>query len=678
MNRKGMTIVELVVSFSLATIVALFLIQVILFLRDVYIVNMVKSEIVLKQSLISDRLNSLIMNKDIKSITDGCGKDCIAITFGDGSIQNISFDVNNNKIVIGDYVTPLSKDLKLKQVDFVLNGTENLSDGMDGLLGIDATLTSDLLKGEEFSINLLHQFNSGSNTEVVFEKQASGNVIKMQSYKENSIKKIVINGISRQNGLPTPSNPSKIVSLGTKNDTTGKYDIKIQVNHGNLITNGYGENKNNTNLSRWVYNETSESFPRNSFMIESSKNSTMRSDTPFLIDTSKDYNISMWAKSSDTTATYYVGIDCLDIDGKSIAADNIMYIENSLTYLTKDLNDGDTVVYLNNVSNFLNASTTPSYQLGFIFWNYQDSTGYTYPVETYSQNAWRDLYTYDGINKTNHTITLKQPWNKGTIKSGTKLSQSNSGGSYMYSLLSAKKLNLDWSYYSSTIRAGDFRPGTKYAKLLVLDNYYNTPNTKSFYSNFEITLADRKQITYSLEQPLRSLPDGTKDRLIIDNINKRAYVERNVGFKSFDGSETSWNLSSYSNDQYNIFYFGWGSNFGFNNQNLSSMTNLFQSKARTWDAYGSGFYTLQDALSNSSAYVWISLDKTQFPDLSTFKNYLVSQNSSGNTFELLYPLYETRIEELPYQEVQNYIGTTDIVVNDQMLTTIESDYIMAN
>ena len=43
MNKKGMTVVELVVAFSLSTVIALFLIQVVLFLKDTYIINGVKS-----------------------------------------------------------------------------------------------------------------------------------------------------------------------------------------------------------------------------------------------------------------------------------------------------------------------------------------------------------------------------------------------------------------------------------------------------------------------------------------------------------------------------------------------------------------------------------------------------------------------------------------------------------
>ncbi|MFR5756252.1 MAG: hypothetical protein ACLUD7_02250 [Lachnospiraceae bacterium] len=56
------------------------------------------------------------------------------------------------------------------------------------------------------------------------------------------------------------------------------------------------------------------------------------------------------------------------------------YISNTLTYLTEDLNNGDTGVHLNDVSNYSKNSK------GLIFWNYTDSKGYTYPEETYSRN----------------------------------------------------------------------------------------------------------------------------------------------------------------------------------------------------------------------------------------------------------------------------------------------------
>ena len=85
-----------------------------------------------------------------------------------------------------------------------------------------------------------------------------------------------------------------------------------------------------------------------------------------------------------------------DIDKKIISGRYVMYRRNTTTTLLSDLNNGDTVVHLAGNSNWEN--TTSDAQRGFIFWNYTDSTGHTYPAETYSRNAWSGLYDSTGIS----------------------------------------------------------------------------------------------------------------------------------------------------------------------------------------------------------------------------------------------------------------------------------------
>ena len=99
-----------------------------------------------------------------------------------------------------------------------------------------------------------------------------------------------------------------------------------------------------------------------------------------------------------------------------------MYIDGTLTYLEKDLNNGDTEVYLNDVSGF-RKNGTQNYQRGFIFWNYIDSKGFEYPELTYSRNSYNDLFEESGIDKENNKIVLKKSWSYGKIQKGTKLSR---------------------------------------------------------------------------------------------------------------------------------------------------------------------------------------------------------------------------------------------------------------
>ena len=62
------------------------------------------------------------------------------------------------------------------------------------------------------------------------------------------------------------------------------------------------------------------------------------------------------------------------VDKKEIYNVHQKYIGGSLTYLEKDLNDGDTEIYLNDVSGFIRSNISGDYK-GIIVWNYNDSTG---------------------------------------------------------------------------------------------------------------------------------------------------------------------------------------------------------------------------------------------------------------------------------------------------------------
>lgn len=258
----------------------------------------------------------------------------------------------------------------------------------------------------------------------------------------------------------------------------------------NLITNGAGEMKNNKNFSSFTYNSD------NSFSITSSAVGTLYSDEFIPVDTSKKYEASLDIKSSNASASYYAGIAEFDIDKMAISVNHVMYINNSLTTLAKDLNKGDKVVYLTSAAGFANSASLPTYQLGLIFWNYKDSTGYQYPALTYSRYAYLNLFTYSNINKTNNTITLTSPWGGPAMKAGTKLSQSNSGGSYNYSIINnttatssyvTKKGIISGEEYPNGVYTfAQFRPGTKYVKFLMLNNFNNQANTTTNIRNVSL------------------------------------------------------------------------------------------------------------------------------------------------------------------------------------------------
>ena len=260
----------------------------------------------------------------------------------------------------------------------------------------------------------------------------------------------------------------------------------------NLVINGdlsYGSNYNLEELG--TYNQ-------DGYLSFTGKRESFSTDY-MPIDPNKKYEIGLDMKSSNTDAIYYVGFVEYDVDMKFIGARHVIYKPNTLTELTEDLIPGQTVVHLKDLTNWDN-ETSLNYQKGFIFWNYKDSTGYQYPELTYSQKSYLSLYeNNNAVNKTTNTITLPNVWSEanGTIPKGTKVSQSNDGSGYNYSVIPSRNITTDFQSYkynglitgintSYSLSYSSFRAGVKFIKFLILYNYNNSPNTTTDIKNLYI------------------------------------------------------------------------------------------------------------------------------------------------------------------------------------------------
>ncbi len=186
----------------------------------------------------------------------------------------------------------------------------------------------------------------------------------------------------------------------------------------NLVTNGTALLRNNTNFSGFIYDGTDAYYSGGSFTV-TSKYAIKVTDEYIPVDVSQKYTLSYYIKSTSSSAIYYDMLDMYDIDKNHILTKYIKWVPGSTTVLTQDLNPGDTVMHLQSIAGF-NKTATYATQLGVIIWNYKNSKGYQYPIETYSRNVYRPLWDGEtAFDTENNTITLTQAWNKGTIPAGT-------------------------------------------------------------------------------------------------------------------------------------------------------------------------------------------------------------------------------------------------------------------
>ena len=170
-----------------------------------------------------------------------------------------------------------------------------------------------------------------------------------------------------------------------------------------------------------------------------------------------------------------------------------MYGTGTLTTLAQDLNPGDQIIHLTSVDNW-STGISQTYQRGFIFWNYTNSKGYTYPPETYSRNLYTNWFdSAESINTTNNTITLNKAWTGPKIVAGTKVSKCNSGGTYVYvaSRTITPAENGTWFTLKGALRGfattgtnpNNYRQGTAFIKPAFLvycgtDIYFHFTNYK--------------------------------------------------------------------------------------------------------------------------------------------------------------------------------------------------------
>lgn len=260
----------------------------------------------------------------------------------------------------------------------------------------------------------------------------------------------------------------------------------------NLVVNGDLSYKNNTNFPQYTYKTESGT---NGYLSKTANGNTSNYASFYVpVDIyNKSYEIGMTARTNQSEAKYYIGFRSYDIDRQEISPAHVMYINNTLTTLARDLNDGDEYIYITDLTNW-NKTTTAAHQRAFIFWNYKDSTGYEYPELTYSRNVSNsNAYANENIDTANKRIKLNAPWDKGYIKAGTKLSQRSSGGEFYYSLKALGSLQTSWENLSSTQSGvsytgnlNQFRDGTKYIRISWFNNYKGTPNTTSDYKDIYI------------------------------------------------------------------------------------------------------------------------------------------------------------------------------------------------
>ena len=110
MNKKGFTIVELIVSFSLAAMIGFFLLRITMVIKDLYTDSYVKTNIMSKQNIMTERMYDDFLYNDVKVVLK-CGNNCLRFIFSDNSEKIFEIE-NENTFKWGDFTLKLTDGSK--------------------------------------------------------------------------------------------------------------------------------------------------------------------------------------------------------------------------------------------------------------------------------------------------------------------------------------------------------------------------------------------------------------------------------------------------------------------------------------------------------------------------------------------------------------------------------------
>ena len=300
MNKKGFTVIELVVSFTLTAIIAVFLFNLIFSLKDLYTNSVIKTELLNKQTIITQRINKVLSSKKLIALS-GCGETKLTFSFDDGTVEKLEIDKANNIIKFGDYTAKLEKNSQFGDIILKTTNVEGVSDDIDdSYLEIKIPITNSLID-EDFGINTIYQYdkevtslaNIDNNDCIVHEyelllKGLAETVIFMgEEYEEAGYQ-------LSEDGVIT-DNPSGVTRTGSVGNEEGEY----------ILT--YTYKKNNVTLA---------TATRTVIVIDQIKTFTYNGTTgsdgsaqEFEVKKTGYYKVELWGASgySDSTAREATG-----------------------------------------------------------------------------------------------------------------------------------------------------------------------------------------------------------------------------------------------------------------------------------------------------------------------------------------------------------------------------------
>ena len=155
-NNKGFTIVELGVSIGLVTVVSFLLFQMIVTIKKVYTATDIKTTLLTKQAIMTNKIYDDLDSKAISTITncDVWQNSCIKFIFADNTTSTLMVDPLKNVLSYNNYT------INYDDIDDTITfGNLVYNDNNSGFFSIKIPILSSSIEGD-YGINIVKQYSN--------------------------------------------------------------------------------------------------------------------------------------------------------------------------------------------------------------------------------------------------------------------------------------------------------------------------------------------------------------------------------------------------------------------------------------------------------------------------------------------------------------------------------------
>lgn len=148
MNNKGFTVVELIAAFSITMVISIFLFELLLEVKDIFVETSIKTNIEEKTAIISKNINNLFTEEN--NIIVNCNNNICTINGNQITINNDNIVIKNQK-----FTMPKDGDETIKITNTPI---ENMKLGNEGYVKVQFSLTSPNLS-KPYEYNVVFYYN---------------------------------------------------------------------------------------------------------------------------------------------------------------------------------------------------------------------------------------------------------------------------------------------------------------------------------------------------------------------------------------------------------------------------------------------------------------------------------------------------------------------------------------